>query len=304
MPKQRVSVIIPTRRSVEILERAIGSVRNQSYSPFEIIVVHEEASDYPRRITEDPIIKMIKNSGEGVSGARNYGIRAAGGDLLAFLDDDDRWQREKIRKQTMRLEDSEDTVLGTYTGVRQIGKDGEINAVKTPTVEPLDLLRGNPIGTFSAFMVRRSAIDAVGLLDENLRCWEDWDYYLRLIKEGELVPIKRPMVDRFSGHGQLSDEYTPKLDAADILMEKHADFASKFPRGESIFRAGLERELGKSAFQVEDYPAARRHLSRSCTIDPSRMDSWVILMTVMGGKYTFKPAQWMKRQLSRMRHMV
>lgn len=107
--KPLVTVIIPTyKRTVQYLSRAVESVRGQSYPEIEIIVVDDSPSDFEYRSSIEAYmnsirserIKYLKNDRNlGGSLARNRGICAANGEYISFLDDDDEYEKEKIKVQ-------------------------------------------------------------------------------------------------------------------------------------------------------------------------------------------------------------
>ena len=116
MPK--ISVVIPTHNRASFLKKAIESVLRQSYTNLEVIIVDDNSTDNTKEVVnsyKDKRIKYIvhdKNKGGAV--ARNTGIIASTGDIVAFLDDDDEWLPEKIKKQ-MELFESKPFVDLIYT---------------------------------------------------------------------------------------------------------------------------------------------------------------------------------------------
>lgn len=104
-----VTVIIPTfRRSVEFLSRAVESVRNQTYSNIEIVVIDDSTSDYAGQAEIAAYMKSLGDSrvhyyqnekNMGGSLARNRGIELAAGQYITFLDDDDEYMPCKVEKQ-------------------------------------------------------------------------------------------------------------------------------------------------------------------------------------------------------------
>lgn len=99
MPQPLVSVIIPTHNRYHYLRQAVDSVYAQSHQNFEIIVVDDSSSDETANIaTEyDDRLHYHAQPRSGVSAARNYGIRQASGEYIAFLDDDDLYQPDKLQ---------------------------------------------------------------------------------------------------------------------------------------------------------------------------------------------------------------
>ena len=102
-----VSVIMPFYRKRKFISQAIKSVLNQTYKKFEIIIVYDDhdLKDYnfiKKNFSKDKKIKLIKNNnnkGAGVS--RNKGIKKSKGDLIAFLDCDDYWEKNKLEEQLL-----------------------------------------------------------------------------------------------------------------------------------------------------------------------------------------------------------
>ena len=87
-----VSVIIPTRDRPDLLRRAVASVRAQTLSPTEVIVVDDDGGVAAAPPLADPAVQVVGNDrARGASGARNCGAASARGSVLAFLDDDDAW---------------------------------------------------------------------------------------------------------------------------------------------------------------------------------------------------------------------
>ena len=90
MQKQLVSVIIPCYNQGIYLAKAIESILSQSYQNFEIIVVDDGSTDHTKQVAQKyPLAKYIYQSNQGVSAARNNGIKNSSGELIVFLDADD-----------------------------------------------------------------------------------------------------------------------------------------------------------------------------------------------------------------------
>lgn len=184
-----VSVVITTKNRKDLLLRAIDSVRNQTYKEIEIIVVDDASTDGTKEICEnmDDLVYVYipLNESKGGNYARNLGIKTANGEYIAFLDDDDYWEVSKIQKQSLLLEDSSVGVV--YCGMRReiINKDDSI----TYSDKCCDLFYEGDVSkkiltriftTTSAIMVRKDLLMQVGLFDENLRFWQEYELSIRL----------------------------------------------------------------------------------------------------------------------------
>ena len=102
----KVSVIIPTYNRSSVLSRAIDSVLRQSDRDFELIVVDDGSTDNTKNLIEQysDQITYIYQDNEGVSAARNLGLKHATGEWVAFLDSDDEWKKKKLEKQIAFIE--------------------------------------------------------------------------------------------------------------------------------------------------------------------------------------------------------
>ena len=110
-----VSVVIPTYKRSDTLSRAIESALNQTYQKIEVIIVDDnEKGSLESKKVQEVLQKynnrvMYINPEKHINGAvaRNYGIKKANGDYIAFLDDDDEWKEDKIKKQLDYLKEKD-----------------------------------------------------------------------------------------------------------------------------------------------------------------------------------------------------
>lgn len=193
------SVILPTRNRLEKLRRALSSVQQQSLKDFELIIVDDGSTDGTtdflanEKVSADvtclPRTIVIRNdTGQGAGAARNQAIRMARGELIAFLDDDDEWQPGYLEKQSERLaaHPQDQASCAAHIEIDEGGK------IFRPDLEPLFkhdsslvyLLMESFVHTMSVLVVRRSAFEAVGLLDVGLQVTHDWDWCARLLESG------------------------------------------------------------------------------------------------------------------------
>lgn len=120
----RVTVVVPTYNRGPILRETIDSVLAQDFTDFELLVIDDGSTDDTARTVRsipDPRLEYIRQDNAGPSAARNLGIRRARGDLVAFLDDDDRWLPTKLSRQVAQLD--ADPALGmNYTNALSFGE--------------------------------------------------------------------------------------------------------------------------------------------------------------------------------------
>lgn len=194
-----VSVVIPTRNRLEFLERALGSVRAQTWPHVEVIVVDDASNDgthvfLQAQAAAAPGLLFIRNeSSGGGSAARNSGLQAAHGEYVAFLDDDDIWLPEKLERQVSLLESvtSASAVSCSFLIKRKAGKP-LLRTLRSPDLP--DLLRSNCLGGASMCLARRSVLRGIGGFDRGLRSGQDWDLWIRLADVGTIVVCAEPLV--------------------------------------------------------------------------------------------------------------
>ncbi len=199
---KRISVIIPAHNAARFLGEALDSVIAQGLEDLEIVVVDDGSSDDTARVARSygHGVRLLSQPQSGSGRARNVGIRATEGELVAFQDADDLWTEEKSGLQLAVLERDpslalvfsdmvafRDGVQETTTYFRQRGFDGRClpssiflyDMVSTPTV-----------------ILRRSCLDAVGHFDETLPIGQDTDLWFRIALAFPFAVVDRPLVHR------------------------------------------------------------------------------------------------------------
>ncbi|MBN1982657.1 MAG: glycosyltransferase family 2 protein [Chitinivibrionales bacterium] len=187
----QVSVIIPTFNRCESLIKSIESVHLQTFQDFEIIVVNDGSTDDTRAFLDSlprsycTVIHFGQN--KGGNQARNAGIQASSGSFIAFCDDDDLWQKEKLEQQIRFMQ--QETIDLCYCGVTIFDNQGRrVKYVFHRPKFPDDLYRSimydNFVGSTSMVILSRSSIESVGLFDPGLVALQDYDLFIRLLAKG------------------------------------------------------------------------------------------------------------------------
>tara|TARA_S200000501_G_C20872088_1_gene764799 strand:+ start:12259 stop:13083 length:825 start_codon:yes stop_codon:yes gene_type:complete len=205
-----ISVIIPTFNRKKILYKTINSVLNQTFQPYEIIVVDDGSTDGTKEwiLNYYPNIKYVYQSNVGVSAARNKGINISKGDWLAFLDSDDEWFPKKLEIQSHML-NKNPNCLFCHTNEIWIKNGIRINQGKRHQKYGgkifelcLDLCRISP----SSVILNKSIIEKIGMFDEKMPICEDYDLWLRITSEYSIIFIDEMLIKKYGGHeGQLSN---------------------------------------------------------------------------------------------------
>lgn len=189
-----VSVIITTHNRVNLLPRAIDSVIQQSYSFIECLVVDDASDDgtesYCKQRNDIIYIRIAPKESKGGNRARNIGIRASKGEYVAFLDDDDYWFPTKIEKQLGLMERKHFALCscGRCIEVIQPDKCFKVTEDNFGRFFPEDMRKqifNKVCTTTSLIMVRRVDLISIGLFDENLRYWQEYEMCIRLSQIGK-----------------------------------------------------------------------------------------------------------------------
>lgn len=210
-----VSVIIPTYNRRNFLEQAIQSVFSQTYPYVELIVVDDGSTDETSTLLDEfkERLTVLRQSNQGVSAARNRGIRAAGGEYICFLDSDDYWKPSKLEMQLdffknhPEIEICQTEEIWIRSGVRINPKKRHRKREGDLYIPSLELCLISP----SAVMMRAALFEKVGLFDERLPACEDYDLWLRISHNHPIGLVKTPAIVKRGGHAdQLSA--MPELD--------------------------------------------------------------------------------------------
>ncbi|HBX22987.1 MAG TPA: glycosyltransferase family 2 protein [Desulfotomaculum sp.] len=179
-----VSVVIPTYKRAAMLARAVDSVLNQTYKNIEVLVINDNdpGDEHTKALkeilpqyTDKRLIYVEQNMHINGAVARNVGIKMACGEYIAFLDDDDCWESEKIEKQVSVLRELDDS-WGGVSCRKKIFFGGKMVKASLPykdgNVFEHVLLRNVEITT-GTLLMRRKALDDAGYFDEKLIRYQD-----------------------------------------------------------------------------------------------------------------------------------
>jgi glycosyltransferase involved in cell wall biosynthesis len=178
--RPRISIIVPVHDDARHLPAALRSIQAQKDGGCEVIVVDDGCRTPPdgmvRAILPDAVI--LRQANAGPSAARNRGLRHATGDLVTFLDSDDRWVDDALARLVKGFADAPGTDV-VQGHVRRFETCEQDNSNREQVLGPPYL--GFNVG---ALMATREVLLAVGLFDERLRHSEDVDLFIRLHEHG------------------------------------------------------------------------------------------------------------------------
>lgn len=283
MPHPLVSAVIPTFNRREMLKEAIASVKAQTYSPIEIIVVDDGSNDGTWEMlgqeegtrsfrTKDGTCKPAAAEKTpafgwaGVSAARNLGIQKARGEFIALLDSDDFWKQEKIEHQIRYLENHPDVSI-CQTEEIWIRRGRRVNPKKYHQKKGgyiFDIGLARCMVSPSAVLMRRAFFNRVGYFDESYPVCEDYELWLRAAWCMPIGLLEAPLTVKRGGHkDQLSQNHSldyyriralAKLLKGNLLsFEQQAAAIEELKRKCEIYRKGCaQRNKMKEAHFMLD----------------------------------------------------
>ncbi|KAA3437210.1 glycosyltransferase [Rufibacter hautae] len=180
-----VSVVIPCFNHGKYLPEAVESIWSQGYPATEIIVVDDGSIDTTREVTESlPGVRYIYQENQGLSAARNTGIKHSHGEFLVFLDADDWLLPGALEMNVLLLQQDHELAFVSGGHDKVFEEEGITKEDVTPVAADhyLHLLQGNYIGMHATVMYRRWVFEEMAY-DTSLRRCEDYDLYLRIARK-------------------------------------------------------------------------------------------------------------------------
>jgi glycosyltransferase involved in cell wall biosynthesis len=271
-----ISVIITSYNQARFVTYTVTSVLEQTYSPLEVIVVDDGSTDETKAELAPYLdkIRYIYQLNQGVSVARNTGIKAAKGELIAFLDGDDLWLPHKLALQVECLEKSRDVGLVhsnvSYFGANDEGERQTKGALTTYAGDCYaELLLRNRITT-SSVLVRRDCLKQVGLFDEGIRkaSTEDYDLWIRIARYFEFAYVPDPVVLYRVHPNNAINDFRTLIENERYVLEKSIEADPRLI--EKVGRRRLHQRLfdiyfslGYGNFEQGYYDEANRWFARA-----------------------------------------
>ncbi len=241
----KVSAVIPAYNREKTIRRCIDSVIAQTYPVFEIIVVDDGSTDQTLAVIKQEYgsaVRIIRQNHKGAQAARNAGIRAARGEYVAFLDSDDEWLPKKIELQVQELCKNADVVVSGNGYIQMDWKSrvpsvycGERSIVKGARTGTRKLMQMNgksgyvykavlkdSFCNYNSLLVSKKSLLDVGLLDENVPSYQEWDLTISLTKQNQMAYIREPLFVYHLHDGETISKNPKKdIDGSEYICEKY-----------------------------------------------------------------------------------
>ena len=271
-----VSIVIPVFNRAGTVARAVRSALCQSFENFELILVDDGSSDDLKAALApiiDARVRLVRHErNRGTSAARNTGIRASRGELIAFLDSDDEWLPNKLARQRAQLAAQGERASLTLSGYNLL-REGRKSIEARPLAESRDwylrLLFACNVSFGSCALLRRSAFAEFGLLDETLARLEDWDWLLRYCARRPIAAVSEPLA---LVHMAAAWPSAAAVDAStERIWELHREEARRHsPAAQRLLRSTIWFERGVARYRNHRSAEAAWCLVRALLLYPSR----------------------------------
>lgn len=230
------AVITTHKRPPQLVERALKSILNQTYTDIEIFVVDDSPAEYELRADVKAMVEAYSDRNVtyiahekcmGACVARNTGLAAAKGEFIGYLDDDDEWLPTKIEEQLQKFTSADIALV--YCG-RTVVYDSSNETVDCLPECELDnvyeeLLKSNFIGSTSFPLLRTAALMEIGGFDVEMQSAQDYDVWLRLCKKYSVDFVNKSLVlYHFHEGEQITKRPDKKVSGLERIIEKNYEF--------------------------------------------------------------------------------
>jgi glycosyltransferase involved in cell wall biosynthesis len=259
--RPQVTVITPAYNVACYIGEAIDSVLNQTFRDFEYLVVDDGSTDRTvdeirRRVETDSRVRLISMEHGGGARARNVGIVQAQGELVAFLDGDDRWHADFLENQLRLLESVAPGVAAVFGRSRIMSETGRIYTRRWQRAGRYDfddmLVQSCPPRVGSSLLIKKSAFESAGLFNAEIKSAQDLDMWLRIQRYSDMPYFwgnSAYLLDVRVRTGAISRDYRTRFESLDALIGEYAPALQRYPRGMAYVRAAVYAyRAGEDAF--------------------------------------------------------
>jgi glycosyltransferase involved in cell wall biosynthesis len=225
-----VSAIVPLYNGARYIREALRSILDQNYSPLEIVVVDDGSTDDGAAIVaaEFPAVRCLRREHAGLSAARNAGLEQAEGDWIGFLDSDDLWAPEKLKKQTDWMA-SRPEMEAVFGHIRQFYTPEGADTLRQTYRYAQEVLPGIHADTI---LISAQAVRRVGSFNLDVAMGEFLDWFARAQEAG-------------LAYGVLPDVLAfRRIHDSNMSITRRKEAAPGYAR---LLKAALDRRRGKTS---------------------------------------------------------
>jgi glycosyltransferase involved in cell wall biosynthesis len=219
----RVTVMIIGFNVEKYIAETLESVLAQSYADFEIVFVDDGSTDRTAEIVKayGEKVRYCYQPNQGVSSARNHGLRESCGQYIAALDGDDCFLSDKLARQ-VAIMDAHPEIAFTCSDTWVMDESGKVYTVWRRGARPAtfgELYRRNSIWS-PTVMLRRKSLEAIGGWDEALVVSQDYDLWLRLASRAPFHHLDQPLTRYRNRPGSLGKRTRARLKDNMVILRK------------------------------------------------------------------------------------
>ena len=236
-----VGVVVPMFNAERTIGATLESVRRQTHSALDIVVVDDGSIDRSASIAaahaeDDRRVRVLRQPNSGVAKARNLGAASTDAEFLAFIDADDLWAPSKIALQMRALQEGGASAGLAYCWFAHIDDDGRVFSLHNRPMASGRVLqamcRTNFVGNGSSMLLRRSAFEASGRFDPSLRArnaqgCEDLLMCLRVAERFEFRIVHQHLVGYRMTNTNMSSNVMQMLRSCEMVL---AEYREKYPQ--------------------------------------------------------------------------
>ena len=186
MKSGAISVVMPVHNGAQFLRDALNSIERQEFQNVEVIMIDDGSTDESAAIARSyPFVSYQHQEHHGTIPSLNVGLRKATGQYITFLDADDWWSDDKLRIQLQLLNEHPEVQI-VFGYVQPVGE----KTLGSPA----------PLLNFGSALMRRTVFDEVGLLDEQIKIYADWDWFFHATEAGIIIHIHKDVVLNYRRH--------------------------------------------------------------------------------------------------------
>ncbi len=283
VPAPMVSVIIPTYNRSDYLPKTLDSLIAQSFRDYEVLLVDDGSTDNTEQLVRrrpEPI-RYFYQPNAGPAAARNYGIKEARGEFVAFLDSDDLWEPRFLGNMVgfLRSNPKIDIAFCQFITINDRDEIIERNSKKPYSGRIASRLFASTFITTPSIVARRKVIINEGGFNESMLTNEDYDLWLRLALKHEFGLVEEPLCLRRSHPGTQSrnGDPGPSIRKAEMLDNYYRQFGKQAGITPAVAHLRLGKvyhSAGKRSLKAGHFRQALRLLHSSLAYRPFAPDVW------------------------------
>jgi glycosyltransferase involved in cell wall biosynthesis len=270
-----VSVIIPTYNRVELLKQTVESVRCQTYSDYEIIVVNDGSTDGTANWLQEQVdIIKVNQPNSGIAASRNKGVSVGRGQWMAFLDHDDLWDHGKLQIQTDFIRSNPEVAMVAARHVRIGLRVGRSESNKWIKGDLFSKVYSESFIHTSSVMMRRDALEKIGGFPSKYRFADEFDVWLKISRDFPIAFVNIPLVFiRFYDSNTSHNRIGVRSDTYDILLNNYDP--GRIPR-DMYLRTLSDHDIsfGRAYIGLGDLDNALKWFQSAVERTPLRPRAW------------------------------